>query len=375
MLTHRFSPRQTILEDLKPFTKLPLLQASSEAKLPKLKAPIPTKTILASPSRSTTRKSTRHSSTEPKRFETTPIRSGQGTPRTNNVNCVTRVAYKTRVGSVYGKPKLNNQDSFIIKPALKCVRGHYLFAVLDGHGSYGHNVSQFIRDSYPDLIENNLDRDLTPLSIEKSIYLSVSTLCKDLQESGIEIAFSGSTFLSIFIFGNLCVCANVGDSRAVLGRLNQSWESVALSQDHNPKRFDERMRILNSKGRIGQARNEEGVLEGPERVWLIDEDLPGLAMTRSIGDKISKAVGVTSDPEVIFRRLNSEDKFIILASDGVWEHISCEEAVQIVSKYWDDNRVDDAAVALVSEASKKWKKNEYVDDITAIVVFLNVDNN
>jgi serine/threonine protein phosphatase PrpC len=286
-------------------------------------------------------------------------------------NNVLRVAYKSRVGSVCGKPKLNNQDSFIIKASLQNIRGHYLFSILDGHGSYGHQVSQFIRDKYPSLLEDHLDYDLSTISLEKNIHHSVRDLCKSLQDSGIEIAFSGSTFLSVFILGSLCICANVGDSRAVLGRFNGTWEAIALSQDHNTKRLDERTRIVNSKGRVAQLRNEDGIFEGPERVWLMDEDYPGLAMTRSIGDKISKAVGVISDPEVIFRRLCPEDKFIILASDGVWEHIDSQEAVGIVSKYFDDNREDDVALALVAEAAKKWNKDEYVDDITVVVVFLN----
>ena len=146
---------------------------------------------------------------------------------------------------------------------------------------------------------------------------------------------------------------------------------MALSQDHNTQRLDERTRILNSNGRIAQTRDENGVLKGPERVWLMDEDYPGIAMTRSVGDKISKVVGVSSDPEVVIRRLVPEDKFIILASDGVWEKLSSEEAVKVVSKYWDQNRVEDAALALVNEAAKKWNKTEYVDDITVVIVFLN----
>ena len=95
-------------------------------------------------------------------------------------------------------------------------------------------------------------------------------------------------------------------------------------------------------------------------------------MTRSIGDKISKAIGVTSDPEIVTRRLKTNDKFIILASDGVWEYTSNQEAVDIVSKFWEENRIEDAAVALVSDAVKRWKKEEYVDDITVVIIFLSV---
>ena len=291
----------------------------------------------------------------------------------NTLNVVTRVGFKSRVGYVKGKPKLHNQDSFIIKSGLQGMRGHYLFGVCDGHGSYGHLVSQYIRDAFPGILEESLEKELSFLSIEKNFYKAVSKLCKGLQETGIEIAFSGSTLVFVLIIGSNCVCGNVGDSRVVLGKcFNDIWEGIPLSHDHNTKRIDERTRILNSHGRISQAQDFDGNFEGPERVWLLDDDIPGLAMTRSIGDKISKAVGVTSDPEVIARKLCKDDKFLIIASDGVWEYISNENAVDIVRNYWEQNSIEEATQALVSEASKKWKKEEYTDDITVVIIFLSV---
>lgn len=51
-------------------------------------------------------------------------------------------------------------------------------------------------------------------------------------------------------------------------------------------------------------------------------DIQGLAMTRSFGDNISKSVGVTHKPEMIKVKIDEKDKFILVASDGVWEFIS-----------------------------------------------------
>jgi len=39
-------------------------------------------------------------------------------------------------------------------------------------------------------------------------------------------------------------------------------------------------------------KDENGKLVGPYRVWLANEDLPGLAMSRSIGDQIAKDIGI-----------------------------------------------------------------------------------
>lgn len=38
---------------------------------------------------------------------------------------------------------------------------------------------------------------------------------------------------------------------------------------------------------------------GPARVWLKNQDIPGLAMSRSIGDSVAGSVGVIADPEIL----------------------------------------------------------------------------
>ena len=60
---------------------------------------------------------------------------------------------------------------------------------------------------------------------------------------------------------------------------------------------------------------------GPERVWLKNEDIPGLAMSRSFGDQVAARVGVNAVPEITEMRMTPSDKIIILASDGVWEFL------------------------------------------------------
>ena len=50
--------------------------------------------------------------------------------------------------------------------------------------------------------------------------------------------------------------------------------------------------------------------------------MPGLAMTRSFGDKIGCQAGVIAEPEIFEMELSSEDKFMVIASDGVFEYMS-----------------------------------------------------
>lgn len=54
-----------------------------------------------------------------------------------------------------------------------------------------------------------------------------------------------------------------------------------------------------------------------QRVWLPYNDSPGLAMSRAFGDFVLKKHGIIAIPDLSHRRLTSEDKFLILASDGV----------------------------------------------------------
>jgi len=143
-----------------------------------------------------------------------------------------------------------------------------------------------------------------------------------------------------------------------------------LSHDHKPESPLEKQRIEAAGGRVETLPGPPGEDCGPFRVWLAQVDVPGLAMSRSIGDEISQTVGVTSVPEIIPHQLSSKDMFCVFASDGVWEFISSEEAINLVWKYKDD--LNAAALALVDESTKRWEQEEEViDDITCTIIQFN----
>lgn len=99
---------------------------------------------------------------------------------------------------------------------------------------------------------------------------------------------------------------------------------------------------------------------------------PGLAMSRSIGDLVGGSAGVTSHPEVTKVKIEDDFKFFMLCSDGVWEFITSQQAVDLVSRF-PPSKVQQAAEALAQEAWKRWIQEEgnVVDDITVIVVWIN----
>lgn len=72
-------------------------------------------------------------------------------------------------------------------------------------------------------------------------------------------------------------------------------------------------RIQSCKGRVFALEEEPNV----HRLWLPNEDSPGLAMARAFGDFCLKDYGLISTPQVSYRKLSEKDEFVVLATDGV----------------------------------------------------------
>jgi len=107
-------------------------------------------------------------------------------------------------------------------------------------------------------------------------------------------------------------------------------------------------------------------------VWRKDHTAPGLAMSRSMGDCEAQDLGVISVPDIMDIEITKNDRIIILASDGVWEMLTNEEVIEIVGDFYESGDAEKACDELIKIASKKWRsKDNVVDDITAIVIFLN----
>jgi serine/threonine protein phosphatase PrpC len=90
---------------------------------------------------------------------------------------------------------------------------------------------------------------------------------------------------------------------------------------------------------------------GPARVWLQDVDVPGLAMSRSLGDYVAQSVGVIPDPEMNIYDISGDDRFLIVASDGVWEFLSNERVAQLAMPFYSQGHAEQAANAIVKEAA------------------------
>lgn len=146
----------------------------------------------------------------------------------------------------------------------------------------------------------------------------------------IKTEFSGTTAVICIIRGKHLTVLNVGDSRAILAsEVGEDCVVTELTHDHKPSLPAEKERIVKAGGRVFSMEYDDGY-DAPARVWLADQDIPGLAMSRSLCDTVAHTVGVSSEPEVVERDLTDDDRVIVLGSDGLWEFIPSQEAIQLI---------------------------------------------
>jgi serine/threonine protein phosphatase PrpC len=93
-------------------------------------------------------------------------------------------------------------------------------------------------------------------AISSAFTLSQSKL---VNESKIDVQYSGTTCVICFLSQNMLVCANAGDSRAILcSFIANNWQCTVLSRDHKPDEADEAARIRKCNGRIEPSRTTPG---------------------------------------------------------------------------------------------------------------------
>ena len=168
---------------------------------------------------------------------------------------------------------------------------------------------------------------------------------------------------------------------------------VEMSIDQKPIREDEKKRIIEKGGEVSDK------ITGAPRVYRKNDEVPGLAVSRSIGDIVAHEVGVSCEPEIFEKELDSDDHFIVIGSDGVWDAMSSCEVVGFIFQKM-ENQKSKCAQLLAEECRNRWEllnlyKQKYltemninqdqnkekssknniidIDDITCIIDFLNMD--
>lgn len=242
--------------------------------------------------------------------------------------------------------------------------------------------------------------------------------------SNVDVNQSGATeVLVLFIPGKLC-CASVGDSRAILaatrsavspapfantdGEERKALKTVKstrqsilsiplfpiqLTKDQKPEDREESERINKAGGTVSRITDPLGNKVGPYRVWKKNEGYPGLAMSRSIGDRRGSEVGIISTPVTTEYVLKpGEDLFVVAASDGIWDVMDNEDVINFVERYrgsakkgelGDPQKISPVtssiARLLCEEARVRWysiveDEDVMIDDISCVIIELETHN-
>ena len=313
----------------------------------------------------------------------------------------------THVDPATGTSRWTNQDTctwFEVGSADDPFSTIQAYLVFDGHGPHGHLVAARCAQELPKhLCDTNFN-----------FQVAFGRMQQDLEDGDVETCdarHSGSTCIAIILDDeHRITVAGVGDSMAVLAMRKEhgvyviSYSPSVLNVPHKPELPEERRRIEAAGGKIHAHDDDDdpNVPEAdrallPKRVWYRNEisdnhvenssghvcrSMVGLAMTRSLGDSLAhRQVGVISTPEVHCDYLDEGHDFIIVASDGLWDVMEPQSAVDKVQEYIIQRGHEDGLLGwcperacqyLCTAARQLWEEHspQAIDDITCLIIKL-----
>ncbi|GJN29488.1 hypothetical protein PR202_gb17714 [Eleusine coracana subsp. coracana] len=231
-----------------------------------------------------------------------------------------------------------------------------LHQVFDGHG--GKDAAHFVRDNLPRVIVEDSD---FPLQLERVVRRSFIQTDSQFAEtcSHHRALSSGTTALTVMIFGRSLLVANAGDCRAVLSRCGSAIE---MSIDHRPCSLSEKLRIESLGGYV-----DDGYLNGL------------LGVTRALGDWHLEGLKedggrtggpLSAEPELKMITLTKDDEFLIIGSDGIWDVFSNQNSVDFARKRLQEhNDVKLCCKEIVEEAIRRGAS----DNLTAVLVSFHLE--
>ncbi|XP_060178063.1 probable protein phosphatase 2C 51 isoform X2 [Lycium barbarum] len=175
-----------------------------------------------------------------------------------------------------------------------------------------------------------VDDESTHGILAKALLRTIQDIDSEFSQEALKNDYiSGSTAIVVLWMNGQILVGNLGDSKALLcsrkthfdqdseGELLTRLQAEELTRDHYPDRDDEKARIEAAGGVV--------LLVGVPRVNGI------LAVSRSIGDIRLKRYGIVAEPEVTgWRRLSTEDRYVVIGSDGIYERTSPQDVCNIL---------------------------------------------
>ena len=239
------------------------------------------------------------------------------------------------------KYRQSMEDIGVTLPDFIPEKKYSLFGIFDGHG--GNDVVKYIKDRLPEIIKSNIPKlNNNYDSIETILTSSFDKIDNELKFYDSE--HTGSTATILLFQDNIIYCANVGDSGAYIIYDNYLKK---ISIDHKCSDPKEEARILNSGGKITKNRV-----------------MGQLVLSRCLGDLYCKKYGVSNIPDISMNKLDSNVKYVVVASDGVWDVVNENELMNLSKN---DKNADGLCKDLVKLAIDKETK----DNVSCIVVSFN----
>eukprot|EP00438_Fugacium_kawagutii_P027834 Skav201807 [mRNA] locus=scaffold1071:134174:135268:+ [translate_table: standard] len=125
--------------------------------------------------------------------------------------------------------------------------------------------------------------------------------------------------------------------------------AVAETLEHKPSVDSERERVERMGLELQTTVHDDGFVE--ERLFVAGEEFPGLCMTRSLGDLCVKQHGITAEPDIVTWNVRHAEGYVLVASDGVWDFLSCEEVLGCLAK---GGTLEEATTKLLQAAKERW---------------------
>ncbi|KAF0933195.1 hypothetical protein E2562_016140 [Oryza meyeriana var. granulata] len=222
------------------------------------------------------------------------------------------------------------------------------FAIYDGHG--GRLAAEYAQKH----LHQNVIAAGLPRFRKTDEFL--------LQESTKGNWQDGATAVCVWVLGQTVVVANAGDAKAVLARSTSTdgegvvegtksqLKAIVLTREHKAIFPQERARIQKAGGSVGPNGRLQGRIE----------------VSRALGDRQFKKVGLIATPDVHSFELTKKDQFIILGCDGLWGVFGPGDAVEFVQNQLKETSSATLAVRrLVKEAVRERRCK---DNCTAVLI-------
>jgi protein phosphatase 2C-like protein len=201
------------------------------------------------------------------------------------------------------------------------VVGALVVGVFDGHESAV--VAEHAAHVALGCVEAGLARGLAPSALWPEVFSALD----------LDVPYSGSTATLVLVRDGHLSVAWVGDSRALLVRRDVYQE---LTPDHRITRLDERRRVVDA---------------GAELVppYAFDPRLDrGLMVTRALGDRALRQIGIVAEPEIVTVALAPADVAFVVGTDGLWDVVENTEAADVCRRH-DAARAANRLVELVRQ--------------------------